>query len=577
MTKISDYTNELTAEPADDDLFDVSVEISPGVFQSNKMKYSEIKAGGMTISNNVIPKGTGSGIEDSTASTSDLGDPDDMYIAHKNNLTAAAAILFQGATGNSRLNANTGKFLTLSIGGNQSILMSALGTQIAAIAGQIATIGLSVGGGIPSTKFEIRGLGNDNTTSGFIITNLTGGAGNISFEVLDDNSIKLKNGTNINEFSTDGTFASNSDLKVPTEKASNTRIDAAIAGLAPKFPTRLATITYLDNVGVGTWTKSGSGVGKTLTAGANGILAIDGINTVLGDRIWIKDEDGSSTNLTDVDQGIYEVTTEGTGGVAAILTRATDFDGDPAGEVKSGSYAFVKTGTDNTNTGWIVSSAITITVDTDPIPVVQFHAFSAITVFADNAFRIQDNGDASKELAFEVSAIATSTVRTVTMPDANVDLGNLDQDVTIGSSPVLSGSNFTNVTKIIFSDYIIGTTDGPTTTVTTEGTAVVIAEMTKTFTPASATNKIEVSFGSSFNNSGDQAAIVGIFIDGNLEAETETREYANAGVFPGSIHIFWQGTHATSPMTITVRMWTTGGTLTATGVLRNMLVKEIRE
>ena len=78
MTKISDYTNELTAEPDDDDLFDVSVEISPGVFQSNKMKYSEIKAGGMTISNNVIPKGTGSGIEDSTASTSDLGDPDDM-------------------------------------------------------------------------------------------------------------------------------------------------------------------------------------------------------------------------------------------------------------------------------------------------------------------------------------------------------------------------------------------------------------------------------------------------------------------------------------------------------------------
>lgn len=134
-----------------------------------------------------------------------------------------------------------------------------------------------------------------------------------------------------------------------------------------------------------------------------------------------------------------------------------------------------------------------------------------------------------------------------------------------------------NISHILFSDYIIGSTSGPTTTVTTSGTAVVIAEMTKTFTPDSTTNKIKVEVSCSFNNTGDQTAIMGIFIDGVLEAETETREYANAGVFPGSIYTFWQGTHATSPIIITARMWTTGGTLTATGVLRKMLVTETRE
>lgn len=43
--------------------------------------------------------------------------------------------------------------------------------------------------------------------------------------------------------------------------------------------------------------------------------------------------------------------------------------------------------------------------------------------FADNTFRIQDNGDATKQIAFEASGIATATTRTVTMPDANVNLG----------------------------------------------------------------------------------------------------------------------------------------------------------
>lgn len=45
--------------------------------------------------------------------------------------------------------------------------------------------------------------------------------------------------------------------------------------------------------------------------------------------------------------------------------------------------------------------------------------------FADDVFRIQDNGDATKEIAFEASAITTSTVRTITMPDADVDLGDV--------------------------------------------------------------------------------------------------------------------------------------------------------
>lgn len=48
------------------------------------------------------------------------------------------------------------------------------------------------------------------------------------------------------------------------------------------------------------------------------------------------------------------------------------------------------------------------------------------TEFYDNTFRIKDEGDATKKIAFEASAITTATVRTITMADANVDLADVN-------------------------------------------------------------------------------------------------------------------------------------------------------
>lgn len=47
------------------------------------------------------------------------------------------------------------------------------------------------------------------------------------------------------------------------------------------------------------------------------------------------------------------------------------------------------------------------------------------TEFSDATFRIQDNGDPTKQIAFEASTVLTGTTRTITMPDANVDLGKV--------------------------------------------------------------------------------------------------------------------------------------------------------
>jgi hypothetical protein len=59
--------------------------------------------------------------------------------------------------------------------------------------------------------------------------------------------------------------------------------------------------------------------------------------------------------------------------------------------------------------------------------------------FADDVFRVQDNGDATKEIAFQASGITTGTTRTITMPDANVNLGDiatLQSDLNVAESDI---------------------------------------------------------------------------------------------------------------------------------------------
>lgn len=58
----------------------------------------------------------------------------------------------------------------------------------------------------------------------------------------------------------------------------------------------------------------------------------------------------------------------------------------------------------------------TVLLDTSTIPAT----------FSDSAFRVQDNGDASKQLAFECSGISTSTTRTMTVPNENGTISTQD-------------------------------------------------------------------------------------------------------------------------------------------------------
>jgi len=518
--KFSEVVDNLTTKPLQDkDIWLFSNTTDGGTsFDVSKWGYvDEVKAffGVLgAIPQDVVVTGTGTGAGASNLKGGDLFSDGDLYLAHENYFNGNSYALFQsGVDGEIQLNTPLGTSIFFTVNNNQIMIASSEGLRIED--NKNLVVGTTHSDPAAGAKAHVKGDGDTSATKSFTVSSNSGGT-SYSFQVRDDQRVFLLNGTGVNEFSTDGSFASDSEDKVPVEKAVkayvDTNIGAVSAGLFPKMPARVATTTYLDNVGVGVWTRSGSGAGKTLTAGSVGVLAIDGVNTVLGDRVWIKDEDGSSTNLDNVDHGIYEVTTEGTGGVAAILTRATDFDGSIALEVRSGSYADVLEGAQNTNTGWWVISEDPIVVDTDPILIA------------------------------------------------------LHRDPLAGS-------------KIIFSDYIVGTTSNPTTSATTSGAAPVIAEMTKTFTPSSSSNKVKVEFSGSFSNNKDENARCGVFIDGVLQAETERRQYVSSGGGDFNGHLFtqWQGLLSVASHTITIRMWTTGNTLTAIETQRNLIITETRE
>ena len=174
------------------------------------------------------------------------------------------------------------------------------------------------------------------------------------------------------------------------------------ADRAITFPDAGGTVVLLGSLSVA----SGSGLTYDTSTGEfgtsaipNGQLANSSV-TVGSTAIALG---GSATTIT----GLTSVTTTGlivddqTSGLAirdaGDATRIARFD---SGTISTGT---TRTFTFPDENGTLLTSASTIPGGG----------------FIDNTFRISDNGDNSKELAFECSGITTSTTRTMTIPDAD--------------------------------------------------------------------------------------------------------------------------------------------------------------
>lgn len=133
-----------------------------------------------------------------------------------------------------------------------------------------------------------------------------------------------------------------------------------------------------------TYNNGSSGVGATLTnSGALAALTIDGYTFVsptdIGKRVLIKDQTAAADN------GIYTVSVVGSGAVAWVLTRATDFDtaGTGANQIDAGDFVYILNGATNDNTSWVQQTPLPIVVGVTSIVFIQFGAaFSGVASFS---------------------------------------------------------------------------------------------------------------------------------------------------------------------------------------------------
>jgi hypothetical protein len=199
-----------------------------------------------------------------------------------------------------------------------------------------------------------------------------------------------------------GSVDNTSDANKPVSTATQTALDAklALAGGtmtgaltlsgAPTLDLHAATKQYVDGLAAGinfhqpviaatsgnlagTYNNGTSGVGATLTKATNGSIGtIDGATVAVGNRILLRAQTDAKEN------GIYTITAVGDGSNPWQITRATDSDNSPAGELSNGDFVFVTSGSSNGSKGFLVSTTGTITIGTTDINYAQFNASEAV-------------------------------------------------------------------------------------------------------------------------------------------------------------------------------------------------------
>lgn len=197
-----------------------------------------------------------------------------------------------------------------------------------------------------------------------------------------------------------GALILNADPTLALGAATKQYVDALAAGFDIKSPCLVATTASLTAI----YVNGAAGVGATLTnSGALAAFSVDGVSPAINSRVLVKDQGTTFQN------GIYTLTVVGSGAVAWVLTRATDYD--QVAEIFPGNFILINSGTINANSAWIQTATVA-TIGTDPISFSQF----GVGDFApsDATYIVQTaSGGLSAEQA--LGALATGLVKNTTV------------------------------------------------------------------------------------------------------------------------------------------------------------------
>jgi hypothetical protein len=242
---------------------------------------------------------------------------------------------------------------------------------------------------------------------------------------------------------TAATTANINDLTVPT--ADYAFGGFKITGLADPISAQdAATKQYVDSVAQGLDPKASCLVATTANITLSAPQTIDGVSVVAGDRVLVKNQTLSQNN------GIYLV-------AAAAWTRSLDMD---AWAEVPNSFTFVESGTTQSDTGWVCTSAAGGTLGTTAITWAQFSGAGTYTAgtgltLTGGVFSITNTAvtagtynSAASTLAATVNAQGQLTdLSSVVIAIANTQVSGLGTMSTQAANAVaITGGSITNLT-----------------------------------------------------------------------------------------------------------------------------------
>jgi hypothetical protein len=249
---------------------------------------------------------------------------------------------------------------------------------------------------------------------------------------------------NAKGLATAGSQASLSDLAVPTAAFSfNSQNLTNLAN--PVNAQDAATKAYVDSTAQGLDTKASCVVASTANiATLSGLLTIDGITVVAGDRVLVKNQTTQSAN------GIY---------VASASAWARSSDMDAWAEFPS-AYTFIEQGTTQADTGWVCTVNQGGTLGTTNVTWAQFSGAGTYTAgtgltLTGTAFSITNTavtagsyGAASQTLSATVNAQGQLTALSAqAIAIANTQVSGLGTMSTQNANSVaITGGSITNLT-----------------------------------------------------------------------------------------------------------------------------------
>lgn len=193
------------------------------------------------------------------------------------------------------------------------------------------------------------------------------------------------------------------DPSADDDAANKRYVDLVAQGFKFKGTAYVATAAVLPNTP--TYSNGSSGVGATLTAGANSTLTVDGVVVPVNSFVLVKDQAAAEQN------GLYQLTTAGSGAAAWVLTRADNMN--TTGEFVGAFVVIEDAGSTIKNRAYLCTNSTAPTVGTTGVTFSQLAGVD----YTGTTNRITITGlaiDISASYAGQASIITVGTITTGT-------------------------------------------------------------------------------------------------------------------------------------------------------------------